>query len=394
MTQDGDALPAPGMATTGGDGQAVGESGCMDIDLDAVLANFAEIRRLAGRRRKVIATVKADAYGHGCVAIARCLQEAGAAYFAAGTLADAAAMRTAGVTAPMILLNGLRPDMIGRVIELGLMPTLSDIEMAEAMSRAVSRPTSVCIKVDCGFGRFGVPLVEAHRFVRRVASLKGLWVEGVYTHIPFSDPGGLDWARERLRAFAALLSALDRDGLQPTITQALASAGVFAGLDDPSNAVAIGHVLYGLRAASPAVDGPGRAVTLRPALRAVRTRLMQVGRRPPAGEEHPYLRNATGAVGVVPIGLSHAYRPTAPEAFMIVAGGKAPILRVSLESTVLDLAGVKAVAGDEVLVLGATGELRITLDTLAGWQATSPLALVTGLGRSLPRRYVGDAARA
>lgn len=366
-----------------------GEAGRMDIDLDAIISNLAEIRRLAGSGRKIIATVKADAYGHGCVAIAKCLQAAGVEYFAAGNLGDAAAMRAAGVTRPMILLNGLRPDMIAKAIELDLIVTLMDFSVAEAMSRAALRPIPVSVKVDCGFGRFGVPLAEAQDFIRRVASLDRLKVDGVYTHIPFSDPAGRDWARGRLRAFAALIAVLERDGMRPNFIQALASAGVFAGLDDASNAVAIGHVLYGLPAAGAAIGGPGGGVTLRPALSAVRTRLMHVGRQPPDGEAHAYLRNTAGPVGVVPLGLCHAYRPTAPEAFMIVAGQKAPILRVCLENTVLDLAGVKAAAGDEVVVLGAAGNFGISLDTLAAWHPTSPLSVLTGLGRSLVYRY-GD----
>ena len=388
MAQDADKRRSLESRPAGGAGEGIGESGCIEIDLGAVLANFAEARRMSGRGRKIIATVKADAYGHGCVAIARCLQDAGADYFAAGNLGDAAAMRAAGVTAPMILLNGLRPNMLGKVLELGLIATVSDFGMAEAMSQATSQATSICIKVDCGFGRFGVPLAEAQQFVRRVASLNRLRVEGVYTHIPFSDPADLEWAKARLSAFAALISALERDGLRPSITQAIASAGLFAGLDDTSSAVAVGHVLYGLRPVSPAFGDCSGVAKLRPALTAIRTRLVHVGRRPPEGEVHVYLRNAAGAVGVVPIGLCHGYRPTASQAFMIVAGHKAPILRVCMENTVLDLSNVHAIAGDEVLLLGEAGDFRISLDLLAEWQSTSPLTVVAGLGRSLPRHYV------
>lgn len=364
------------------------DSGRIDIDLGAVAANLAEIRRLAGSGRKIIATIKADAYGHGCVAVARRLEAAGVEYFAAGNLDDAAAMRAAGVATPMILLSGLRPHMIGRVLGLGVIPTVFDLDVAEALARAARQPVPVFVKVDCGFGRFGVPLAEAHALMRRFRSIERLRVEGIYTHNSFSDPTGQAWAMARAVDFAALVAALERDGLRPPVTQALASPGVFAGLDDGSDAVAVGHVLYGINPVSPAMHSPG-GMALRPALTAIRTRLANVGKRPPDGQAAAYLRHVKGPIGVVPVGLCHGYRPTAPAAFMIVGGRKAPILRVCLENTILDLSGIEAAVDEEVLILGAVGDLRITLDMLAAWQGTSVLMVVTGLGRSLQRRYAG-----
>ncbi len=361
------------------------DSGCIDIDLRAVTANLAEIRRLAGAR-KVIATVKADAYGHGCVAVARSLQAAGVEYFAAGNLGDAAAMRDAGVTAPMLLLGALRPEMIERLNRLEVMPSIADLESAEALSQASARPVPVFVKVDCGFGRFGVPLAEAFALIGRLTSVERIRVEGIYTHNSFADPVSLAWAKGRTADFAALVRTLEAAGLRPKVVQALASPALFAGLDDPGDAVAIGHVLYGIRPVGPDVSSPGEA-RFEPALTAIRTRLVNVGRRPPDGQAAAYLRNVAGPTGVIPVGLCHGYRPTSPDAFVIAAGRKVPVLRVCLENTILDLSGLGASVGDEVLLLGNAGGHRITLETLAAWHGTSQLTLVTSLGKSLPRRY-------
>ncbi|MBM3522433.1 MAG: hypothetical protein FJX57_05700, partial [Alphaproteobacteria bacterium] len=169
------------------------------------------------------------------------------------------------------------------------------------------------------------------------------------------------------------------------IAQVLASPGLLTGLDDPHNAVATGHLLYGLTpvSAAMAADLGG----FRPALRSIVSRLVHLGQI--GNDAAAYLRGRSGALGVIPLGIAHGYRPTPGESFVIVGGARAPVLRPCLEGTVIDLSQVGSPAlGMAVTLLGTAGALRVTLDDLAAWQRTSPLALLTGLTKSLHRRYV------
>jgi len=384
---------APAYLVSGDTDADTFETARMDIDMDAVLANLAELRRLTGEATRIIAKLKADAYGHGCVPIARLLERQGVDCFAAGSLHDAEAMRAAGIAAQIVLLAPLRPETIDRVLRANLTPMVPDIAIATALDRRAGRRIAVFVEVDCGFGRFGVPCDAALGMLRTLRGMNHVEVDGIYTHNSFSDPAGREWARRRAVHFAALVAEFGREGLRPRIVQALASPGIFTGLPDPGNAVAVGHLLYGASPVGPQVETPAAGI-FRPALSAIATRLVKAGPKPPPGEAASYVSGTSGPVGVIPVGLAHGYRPVAPEAFVLVAGRPAPILRVCLENTIVDLARSPAAAGDEVLLLGTSGDTPITIEMLAQWHRTSVLTILTSLGRSLDRRHVGTASTA
>jgi alanine racemase len=361
--------------------------GYAQIDLGAIGQNFDAIRRRAGPSRRIIAVLKADGYGHGAVAIATSLADRSVAYFATGSIEEAIAIKRATSTA-VLLLGSLDPVACPLIVEHGIVATLDNLPAAEALSLATGgRQMDVFVKVDCGFGRFGVALSGAASYIKAVAALPGIRLAGVYTHLPFSDASGRAWAASQGHAFETLIDGLARDGLRIPLTQISASPWLSTGLSDRQNAVAAGHLLYGLQPVnsrlSIAIDG------IRPALRSIVSHLVHIGERLPGLAAAPYLRGGTGLLGVVPIGISHGYRPVPGEAFMIIGGVRARVLRPCLESTVVDLAAVPSPAiGTEILLVGAAGEARISLDDLALWQATTPLMLLTGLMRHLKRRYL------
>lgn len=361
--------------------------GYAQIDLGAIARNLEAIRRRAGPNRRIIAVLKADGYGHGAIAIARSLADRSVDYFAIGSIEEAIAIRRVTST-PVLLLGSLDPAVCPLIVEHGIVASLDNRPAAEALSRAASgRQVDVFVKVDCGFGRFGVALSGAASYIKSVAALAGIRLAGVYTHLPFSDESGRAWAASQGHAFENLIDGLARDGLRIPLTQISASPWVSSGLADRQNAVAAGHLLYGLQPVnsrlSIEIDG------IRPALLSIVSHLVHIGERLPSLEAAPYLRGGIGLLGVVPIGISHGYRPVPGEAFMIIGGVRARVLRPCLESTVVDLAAVPAPAiGTEIMLVGAAGDARVSLDDLARWQETTPLMLLTGLVRHLNRRYV------
>jgi alanine racemase len=359
-----------------------------DIDLDALEANLAQVRRLVRPGIAVIASVKANAYGHGIVPVSQRLAAAGVEVLATGSFADALAMRDAAIRTPILMMGGALPAAMPELLRHDLIPTVHNRELADAVAAGAARRTPIYIKVDCGLGRLGVPLREAHRFVLDTARTPKLEIAGLYTHLSFSDAAGRDWARERFARFDDLVAALARDGLAIPVTQARASAALLAGVEDRCTAISPGGLLYGL---SPVKPGLADIPPLRPVMASVRTRLIQVS--PSAAQDGGrYAALVGGATGVVPFGRVDGHRaPIAGVgAHMLIDGVQAPILGVSLEHTVLDLSAAPSPAvGQQVVVMGPSGGSLITADDIARWQGVGTHDVLMALNGRLRQSVIG-----
>ena len=362
-----------------------------EIDLAALRQNVAEVRRLVGPERKIIAAIKGDAYGHGSLEVAVALSRCPIFGLWTGSVDEAIGIRAAGVTMKIILFGGYLPSSMTTILAHDLVPTIYDLEGARAVS-AVGRPAAVYVKVDAGLGRLGVALDEAPDLVAAVAALPNLTVEGVYTHLPFKDEAGARWAHDRLLAFKAVMDRLEDSGIEVPVTQALASSAVLAGLDDGCNTVCVGHLLFGL---SPLDPGLARKADFRPVLSSIKSRLIQVAHRATdtgTADAPGYgLRNDSVA-GVLPLGLSDGMRtvPRGKTAHVLLRGHPVPIRTVNLEHTVLALDGVAdAAAGEVVTILGEDGGTRIDTSELARALGCSPLELVMSFAGKLHRQFHG-----
>jgi alanine racemase len=360
-----------------------------EVDLAALESNYREVRRRVGPEVKIIASVKANAYGHGVVEVARALDRLGVYALATGSFADAVAVREAGLSTRIQMFAGNAPEGAKELLRHDLMPTVYDMAGAKAVSEAAARTVPVYVKVDAGLGRLGVPLERAEAFVKEVARLPRIEVEGVYTHLSFGDAAGKAWASERLVGFHRLVEALARAGFGIPVTQALASAGVACAVSDTCSAVCVGHLLYGGLSLLPPEVADLSA--FRPVLKSVKTRLVHVGRRR-AGEGFltggKLIAQSDLMTGVVPIGMFDGYRRPAKgeKPAMLMRGRRVPVLGVSLEYTTLDLTGVDGPErGEEVTALGE----GIGIDEVAGWQGSSVLEVLMGFDRRLPCRYLG-----
>ena len=341
----------------------------MEVDLDALDNNVSEVRRRVGPTVKMIASVKANAYGHGVVPVARRLVAGGVQMLATGSFRDAVALRKAGIETPILMFGTSLPSVLPEFVELGLTPTVHNAEMVDAAAAHAQRPLSVFIKIDCGFGRLGIPLRDARRFVVDTARQSRIEVTGLYTHLPFFDKAGYEWASERISKFDDLVAALARDGLTIPITQARASAAIVTGIEDHCTAVCPGGILYG----NSPVKGLGDMSGFRPVMASVRSRLIHIshgaGDRTP-GYEGIYAARVKGATGVVPFGRNDGYRAAVAgkTAYMLLGGVKVPVLGVSLEHCVLDLSAVDdPQIGGEVVIMGRSGRAAITHQRIAEW---------------------------
>jgi alanine racemase len=328
-----------------------------EIDPAALAHNLEYVRRLAGKRR-LIASVKANAYGHGAVAFARLLEAQGVDTLWTGGIGEAIAIREAGIGARILLFAGYLPSDIPALLDRGFVPTIYDRDGAMAVSRAARAPTPIYIKVDSGLGRLGVPLPEADVFIHETAARPNIVIEGIYSHLPFGDTAGRKWALAHYREFTALLGRLAFQGIRPPVTQIWASSGLLAKMPDVCNTVCVGHLLYGL---SPVSEDVATATELKLALSAIKTRLIHVAHHA-AGEDLAigggYGGRNARITGVVPLGLGDGMRNPArgQQLTLSVRGQRAPVLGVSLEHTTLDLSDIgSAEVGGEVMVVGSGG---------------------------------------
>ena len=189
------------------------------FDLDRVRANLAEIRRCIGPDQGCIAALKGNAYGHGAVPVARALDGQGLVAFMTGSFDEACRLRAEGLRTPVVMFAGALPSGMADLVSAGLVPTVVDRASAEAAAHAApsGEAVPVYVKVNAGLGRLGVPLEAAEGFLGELATMPGLEVRGLYTHLAFGDVHGRDWAEQRLAVFDALLARLAERDLSPPV---------------------------------------------------------------------------------------------------------------------------------------------------------------------------------
>jgi len=362
----------------------------MEFDLDALASNYDELMRQAGPGIKMIASLKANAYGHGAVETAKVLASRGVFALSTGSFRDAVAIREAGVTTPILMFGGNLPEAAAQYLEYDLIPTVYNMETAHAVSNAATEPVQVYIKVDAGMGRLGIGITDAEVFIREVSTLTNIKIEGIYTHLSFKDLKGQEWSRRGIEQFNRLNERLRESGFDIPVTQAVASANLMVGHMDGSNAICPGALLYGLNAVNPDL---AQIEPFRPVLTAIKSQVIHVGTFPDdqALKEGGYhTARQSERTGVVPLGLHDGYRKpqNGASASVLINRKRRPVLGISLEHLTFDLLGDETVkVGDVVTVLGANGGDEITLAEMASWQGTGLNDLLMNFDGRLPGRY-------
>jgi alanine racemase len=363
------------------------------VDLGAIRSNLDVIRSLAGDRT-VMACIKGNAYGHGLVPVARCLEDAGVPWLTLGSPEEALALRRAGIRTPVLLFPTIAGLDLKPLVEASITIGVQSADEAAALARDAAGAVSVFLKIDAGFGRVGVPLAAAVAEARRLVRLPSVTLAGLFTHLPFATDESVAWIQERLKAFADVAGVIEQEAGRRLITQALASTGLAAGLDGATtNAVCPGSLLYGVQpawtsAAGRRIDVPG----LRPALVEITTvigslRTIAAGERFGAGGVLTAARPTH--VGVLPLGISNSILLRRPGQRVSIAGRPAPILSVSLEHTVVDVTEAGPVAERApVHLLARDAASGPTLAEVARAQERATLEVLVALTGKAAYTYV------
>jgi alanine racemase len=359
---------------------------CAELDFEALAANVRLIQQIAGSNKQLIASIKANAYGHSVVPIAQALQNLNVDALATGSLDEAQLLRQHGIVLPILMFAFADSELTMRAVTEGFIPTLTHFQMAKAISDAVKNVTPVYLKIDAGLGRLGEPLGNAKKWVEKIFQLPNLRIEGIYTHLPFADARQRDWAAQRLNAFDCVVAELENLGYKFAVTQAMASCCLLARLQDHCNAVCVGHALYGLSPFS--WPGSVDVSQLRPVMKNLKSQIIHISRHAKDSDIAVgglYGLKRPRAIGVLPAGMAHGLcRPVeGRDMTVLIRGRRAKVLSVSLEHTTVNLDGIEEVSpGDPVTLLGSEGDEEISLSSIANAWGIQPLeALMRMSGR-------------
>ena len=227
-----------------------------EINLDHLAYNFGVIRRQVGPKAKLLGVVKADAYGHGAVRVAKKLAELGAGYLAISNIDEAAELRDAGVSIPILMLGYTPPEQGERIVRLGMTQAVVNLDAASAYDAAAERagaPMTVHIKLDTGMGRLGFPCDNAHfdaslRDIQEVLRLKQLNVEGVFTHFAVSDEDAAEhvaFTKVQHERFLRMIDAVEGSGFRFRLKHCCNAGGIASYPEWASDMVRCGIILYG-----------------------------------------------------------------------------------------------------------------------------------------------------
>ncbi len=359
----------------------------VEIDLEAIANNVHLLAEMV-RPAKILAVLKADAYGHGMVKVAHTVLNNGASWVGVATLGEAITLRQAGVDAPILVMSYMPAWQAHEAIVHNVSATIFSHEIARAFSQAavdLNQTACVHVKVDTGMGRLGLLPHEILPFLQAI-KLPDLKVEGLYTHFATADEADLSHAKEQVRRFRALLAEMDQAGLRPPLVHAANSAGLINLPEAHFDMVRPGIALYGL---PPSADTPLPA-GFRPAL-TFKSTVGQVKTLPPdspIGYGATYRTRGEETIAIIPVGYADGFR-RAPRTWgeVLVKGQRAPLVgRVSMDQSAINVSHIPNVRqGDEIVLIGQQGQETITAEEVAENLGTINYEVVSELLARIPR---------
>ena len=368
------------------------------VNLGAIAANTRQFRQLLPATTLLGAVVKADGYGHGAVPVAQAALAAGADWLMVATVREGITLRAAGFTACILVLSPTDPAEAPALVHYSLTPMVTHFAQTDALAAAARAvgvpPPCVHVKVDTGLGRYGVEAGEAVAFVRGLMAQRGgVVVEGIATHFATADQPDDAWMHEQAARFAALVAALEREGVRPPIAHAANSGATMQGVA-LWDMVRVGIALYGI----PPDAATPQPFLLLPAL-GIESRIARVFTVLPGGSVgygRTFIATEPTRAALVPLGYADGLpRLLSNRGGVLIDGAWCRLIgRVSMDQCVVALPpDSPAHVGDPVIIVGQSGTASQTLAQLGDMAETIPYELATRFGTRLERRYGDNEAR-
>lgn len=366
----------------------------VEIDLDAIRHNLTEIRRQIGPMVEIMAVVKAEAYGHGAIQVAKTALQAGANRLGVALPEEGIALREAGITAPILVFSPLQVEQANVMVKYDLTPTICMLEPAVALSRATikaGKVISIHLKIDTGMGRIGVPANEGVIFIKKLQSLPGIILEGLFSHLATADEQDKEYAKYQIKTFNKVIVDLKNEGLLPAKIHLANSAAI---IDLPLtyyNMVRPGIMLYGMY---PSLGVNLEKVRLKPAF-ALKTKVVFVKRVAPGitisyGRKFTVPKDTT--IITIPIGYADGWlRRLTGKAEVLISGKRFPIVgTICMDLSMVDVGDEPVAIGQEVVLIGSQGAESISVDEIANHLETINYEVTCMISDRVPRRYVNE----
>jgi len=358
-----------------------------EVNLDNLEHNFKQVKSLLSSQVKVLVTVKADAYGHGIVAVSKKLVSCGVDYLGVASIDEGIKLRKDGIGLPILILGLILKKDIQPVFKYELTPTICDKEMAcllNTKAGVLKKQIRLHIKVDTGMGRIGVLHDDAFKLVKDIDKLKNIAIEGIFTHFAFADLNR-EFTVLQINLFKKLVEDLKECGVSIPLVHAANSAGLIDYKDSHFTMVRPGLVIYGLH------PKENLGIKLKPVL-SLKTRIVFIKEVPPGygiSYGSTYLTKRLTRIITLPVGYGDGYPRNLSSLAPVLVSGKRFVIsgRICMDQIMVDVGRLKPKIGDEVVLIGKQGDCKVTAEELAALSATIPYEIVCGLGDRIPRIY-------
>src|SRR5258708_36436539 len=360
-----------------------------EIDLGALRANFRALRKVASHGELMV-VVKADAYGHGAVTVARCLAADGCRHFGIATLDEARELRQSGIESRVYLQAGFFAEQAAEIVALDVTPFVFDSAMIPILDRAARAAGRsdfpIHVKIDSGATRLGGMPAQIPDVIESVRRASAVRLEGVCTLLANAGDPASPITDAQLRVFNGAIETLNAAGLRPSTIHVANSAALVLRYDSHFNLARPALAIYGL----PPVAAVRERVELQPVM-TFKTRLMQIKRAPAGsgvGYGHTFVAPRQSLIGVLPVGYADGYRRGLQHGGeVIVRGARAPVVgAVSMDLTTIDVTDIAgASVGDEVILWGESGSAVIIVNDVARLAQTISYEMLCTVGKRVPR---------
>ena len=364
-----------------------------EVDLDALAHNYERIRRHVGEKTKLLGVIKADAYGHGAVPVAKELEALGASYLAVSNIDECEEVRRGGVTLPVLMLGFTPADQAERILELDMTQAVQSLDIAKAFSAAAvkcGKKMKVHIKLDTGMGRLGFLCDEEHfdeslQDILAVLELPGLDVEGVFTHFCVADEEGEEnvaFTRTQHERFLRMIDAAEaRSGFHFRLRHCCNAGGIVCYPEWAGDMVRCGIILYG---SGSLAEKMGMEPVMSLKTRVATVRDLAPGTSVSYGRT--YFTERESRIAVLPIGYADGLHRTLSNRMEVLTpyGRAKQVGRICMDMCMIDVTDLPEVkSGDEVEIFGK----NVLCAEDAGKCDTIPYELLCAVSKRVPRHY-------
>ena len=362
----------------------------LEINLSVLRKNFEAIRDYSSPA-KIMAIVKANAYGHGLVRVAQLYQELNADYLGVAVLEEGLLLRENGITKPILVLGGILSDQIPLFIKNDLSLTASSpdkLSQIDSIASSLNIKARVHLKIDSGMERIGVHYYSAESFLNAALKLRNVIVEGIYSHLANSETSDFAYTNLQIERFNEVVSFFEKNSLERPLCHIANSAAILQHPSAGMDLVRPGILLYGVY--------PGeevkKTIKVQPAMnwksRVVFFKVIKPGH--PVGYGSTWQTDHNVRAVTVPAGYGDGYfRKFSNRSEVILNGKRYKIIgNVSMDQIVVNIENDSAYNGDEVILLGSDGVNEITCAEMAGWGETIPYEILTNINTRVPRIYI------